>query len=281
MAAVSAAVVLLPLVPVMATTRASAKSSSHRAMAVVTTTPAARAASSSGRYRLTPGARTTTSIADQATAAGSTTPAPDPLRAQARRRRPRAGRRRSGPRPRSARSRAMARPSCPAPRRPPAGRQLVEGHGPPVEQPVARRRPRPPRGGRRRHPGRPGSAAHATARRRPGPGPVGQAPPPPAIPPLGSLGQESQGGGRLAALADALERLVLVAHQVGEARRPGPGSANRSRPMMAVSASRLEEGGQHQRHEPALGAVAAPAVRGVGRLAEGGVTAAEGAVVLR
>jgi hypothetical protein len=49
MAAVSAAVVLFPLVPVTATTRASAKSSSHRAMAVVTATPCDRACSNWGR----------------------------------------------------------------------------------------------------------------------------------------------------------------------------------------------------------------------------------------
>ena len=70
MAASRAAVVLLPLVPVMATTRASAKSSSQRAMAVVTSAPDGRAAASSGRYRLTPGARTTAPMSDQATVAG-------------------------------------------------------------------------------------------------------------------------------------------------------------------------------------------------------------------
>ena len=65
--------VLLPLVPVTASTAASAWSSSHRAIVVVTTTPVAAAAVSSGRYRLTPGERTTTSTSDQSTAPGRST----------------------------------------------------------------------------------------------------------------------------------------------------------------------------------------------------------------
>ena len=73
MAEVRAAVVLLPLVPVTATTGASAKSSSHRAMAVVTDTPSRSAAASSGRYRLTPGARTTTSTSLHTTWSGRIT----------------------------------------------------------------------------------------------------------------------------------------------------------------------------------------------------------------
>ena len=76
--AASVAVVLFPLVPVMASTLASAKSSNHSAIAVVITTPASSAAFSSDRYRLTPGERTTTSMSSHRTPPGLCTSDPLP-----------------------------------------------------------------------------------------------------------------------------------------------------------------------------------------------------------
>ena len=66
----TAAVVLFPFVPVMASTGAGWKSSNHTAVAVVTVTPTDSAAISSSRYRLTPGDRTTTSKPPHSTWSG-------------------------------------------------------------------------------------------------------------------------------------------------------------------------------------------------------------------
>ncbi len=65
----SAAVVLLPFVPLTASTPSGPCSASHSAVAVVTGMPAALTAASCGLWIETPGERTTTSQADSAACA--------------------------------------------------------------------------------------------------------------------------------------------------------------------------------------------------------------------
>ncbi len=132
-------------------------------------------------------------------------------------------RRRPGRRP----GRRRPDPRLPSPRPPPGGRaprRASTGHG--LTACSAQQRvdaPRPPPGRERRAASSAArsratsssptsaeatgaSAATTTESRQPG-----------------RVGQQAQGGGRLASLPHALERLVGVAHQGGEPRRPGPG----------------------------------------------------------
>ena len=91
--------------------------------------------------------------------------------------------------------------------------------------------------------------------------------------------EETEGRGRLASLPHALEWL-LDRHSSGRRTRgSGPGSANRSLPMMPATVARSRNGASISADEAALRTVAAPPVPGARRLPERGVAAAERTVV--
>ena len=276
-----AAVVLFPLVPVTATTRASAKSSSHRAMAVVTMTPAARGRRQLGTVPAHAGGphhHVDRRPGDLGRGRAPGTPPPGA---------PRAGpaaasgsvvdEHRLDPRVRR-RSRAMPVPRPPGPRRPPAGRTARRGsrhlghepsHGRGHVGVATRRARRPPSAG----PSRPSSSTRARARSARAATTGGLAPP---------------GCGRTGCRMAAADSRRSPTHSNGlsssliRAANPAiwSGSANMSRPMMAVSVGRSMNGASIRATNRHFGQWPHQPVPGRRRLAEGRVAAAERGVVV-
>src|SRR5262245_17002952 len=266
-----AVVVLLPLVPVMARTRRRLAPASHSPSPPATAVPPASSAATSGRWRLMPGAFTTTSHRARA----SRPPVPVATTGRPSGPSPSGGGRSSastGSTPSAASLRTLARPSTPSPHTPtawPARSAQEIGGGVGIGDEVGAGRPEQRIDRLRR--------GQAIAQ------PLDQGAEHRRVRPVGPLGGQDHGGPALVDVADALPRLG----------RPGRVDQRLERGQQAEVVERLpagehlgqvvgaEERAEDEVDEAALVALAAPVVEPAGGVdVEAPIAALEGAVVL-